>query len=345
MYHTIIIGAGQAGLAMGYYLAKLNHSFLILDAGQEVGEVWSKRYDSLVLFTPRLYNALPGLEFEGYPHGFPTKDEVSRYLKAYAETFQLPIKHHSKVTSVQKEDNIFLVSTDKKNYQARSIVIATGPFHKPIISTFAYKLSTKIVQLHSSNYDNPSQLQNGTVLVVGGGNSGAQIAVEIAREKKVYLSTSRPFTFLPLKVGGRSTFWWFDKLGILKINSTSFIGKQIQKRADPIFGFELKEAIKNGTVHIKGRATDSHLGSILFEDNTALSVQNIIWATGFKPDYSWVHIHDAFNEKGKPIHHRGITNIQGLYFLGLPWQYRRGSALLQGVGYDAAYIMGCLQSE
>ncbi|MFD1849687.1 flavin-containing monooxygenase [Oceanobacillus bengalensis] len=344
MYNTIVIGAGQAGLAMGYYLRQYNHSFLILDS-EEVGEVWDKRYDSLVLFTPKSFSSLPGLELNGDPDGFPSKDEISQYLKVYAQSFKLPIKYNTNVISVRKKNDIFHISTEHMEYKAENIIIATGPFQRPRIPAFANKLSKEIVQLHSSEYQNPSQLKEGNVLIVGGGNSGAQIAVEISREKKTYLSTGQRLTFLPLTFRNRSIFWWFDKVGVLKATSNSFIGKLIQKRGDPIFGYDLKYAIRSGDVVIKNRSIDAKEDKIKFQDNTFLDVHNIIWATGFTSDYSWLNVSRILDEKGKPIHNRGITNIEGLYFLGLPWQYRRGSALLQGVGYDAEYLMKHIQKK
>lgn len=345
MYETIIIGAGQAGLAMGYYLKQTNHSFLILDENQKVGEVWDRRYDSLVLFTPRSFSTLPGLELKGNPQGFPSKDEISQYLKVYAESFKLPIKYNTKVTSVRKEDNIFHITTGHIDYKAQNVIIATGPFQKPRIPTFAKELSKEIVQLHSSEYQNPSQLKEGNVIVMGGGNSGAQIAVELSKVKKTYLSTGHRLTFLPLIIRNKSIFWWFDKVGVLKATSNSFFGKLIQRRGDPIFGFDLKYAIRNGDVVIKDRSIEGKGDKIEFQDNTFLDVQNIIWATGFISDYSWLNISGVLDEEGKPIHNSGISKIKGLYFLGLPWQSRRGSALIQGAGNDAEYLMKHIQNN
>lgn len=339
MYNTVVIGAGQAGLAMGYYLKQFNHSFLILDENQEIEEVWDKRYDSLVLFTPRSFSSLPGLELDGEPQGFPSKYEMSQYLKDYAETFKLPIMHDTAVTGVLKKDNIFHISAEHKEFKAENIIIATGPFQKPRIPAFANKLSKEVVQLHSSKYQNPSQLKEGNVLVVGGRNSGAQIAAELSKTKKTYLSVSQRLTYLPLPIRNKSIFWWFDKIGVLKATSNSFYGKLIQKRGDPIFGFELRHTIHNGDVVMKNRSMDGNEDKVIFQDNSFLEVQNIIWATGFISDYPWLNVSGVLDEKGKPIRNRGTTNIEGLYFLGLPWQSRRGSALLQGVGYDAEYIV------
>lgn len=255
-YDTIVIGAGQAGLAMDLYLNQLRQPFLILDKAKEIGEEWRSRYDSLVLFTPRMYSSLPGLVMAGDAHDFPSKNEVAIYLKTYAETFQLPIKLQTKVSRVRKEKSYFYIETDRQKYRAANVVIATGPFQKPRIPNFAKNLSTDIIQLHSSQYQNPTNLQEGNVLVVGGGNSGAQIAVELSKEKETYLSISQKLKFLSLKIGNKSIFWWFDKSGILKVSYDSWVGKRLQAKGDPIFGFELKEAIKNGKVIQKDRAAE-----------------------------------------------------------------------------------------
>ncbi|PMC39055.1 oxidoreductase [Bacillus sp. UMB0899] len=344
MYDTIIIGAGQAGLAVGYYLKQFNKNFILLDKGHEVGESWKERYDSLVLFTPRMYSGLPGMKFQGELHSLPTKGEVVDYLGDYAEKFNIPIHFQTEVESVSKMDGHFFIETNKGEYVAKNLVIATGPFHIPSIPPLSKKLSGSINQLHSSHYRNPKQLVDGNVLVVGGGNSGAQIAVEISKERETFLAVSQKLSYFPLFLLGKSIFWWFDKLGILKATNTSFLGQLIQKRGDPIFGFELKDVIKQGNIKLKKRVTDGNQHKVFFEDSSELEIQNIIWATGFKTDFSWLKIDHVMNHKGHVIHNRGVTNIKGLYLIGLPWQYRRGSALLEGVGYDAEYIVEKINS-
>ncbi|MFJ8235628.1 flavin-containing monooxygenase [Ureibacillus sp. NPDC094379] len=345
MYDTIVIGAGQAGLSVGYYLKRLNQNFLILDKGKELGESWNNRYDSLVLFTPRMYDSLPGFILEGNPHGFPTKDEIVNYLKSYADHFNFPIQLQAEVVNVQYINEIFTIKTDTEVFQSKNLIVATGPFQTPRIPSFSKKLSKGIHQLHSSQYKNPSQLIEGNVLVIGGGNSGAQIAVELSKEKETYLSISKKLSFLPLVFNNKSTYWWLDKLGLLKASTNSFVGKAIQKKGDPIFGFELKDAIKDKEVFLKPRVIDGAQNQITFEDLSVLRVDNIIWATGYQSIYPWLEIEGVFNQKGKIVHQRGITNVNGLYFIGLPWQYRRGSAILQGVGFDAKYIVNHLNSH
>lgn len=345
MYQTVIIGAGQAGLAMGYYLKQINQSFIILDKNQNIGDEWRKRYDSLVLFTPRMYSSLPGLLLKGDPHDFPVKDEIVQYLNQYVDAFQLPVQLQTEVKRVWKEYNHFYVQTIDEVYEAENVIIASGPFQTPNIPGFAQQLSSDILQMHSSQYKNPADLIEGNALVVGGGNSGAQIAVELSNERETYLSVSQKMKFFPLKIGKKSIFWWFDKLGILKAPSHSWIAKKIQAGGDPIFGSELKGALASGAVIQKSRTVDGDDTAIRFQDQTKLEVQNIIWATGFSLDYSWLEVKEVLNDRGRPLHKRGVTQVDGLYFLGLPWQYRRGSALLQGVGEDAKYIAEHIQKS
>lgn len=175
------------------------------------------------------------------------------------------------------------------------------------------------------------------MLVVGGGNSGTQIAVELAKDRETFLSVSSKLTYLPLTINSRSIFWWFDKVGILKASASSFIGNAIQRKGDPIFGFELKNAIKNQEIKVKPRLVNTERNELIFADTSKIKVNNIIWATGFEGSYPWLEV-DGVIEEGKVIHKRGITRENSLYCIGLPWQYRRGSALLQGVGFDAKFI-------
>ena len=338
-YETIVIGAGQAGLAMGYYLRQTNERFIIIDKGQELGEVWKKRYESLQLFTPRLYSSLPGLVLDGEQHGFPSKDEIADYLKGYADKFALPVALNTKVLSVTRNGMGFCVETTKGIFYALNVVVATGPFQTKRIPGFSSSINENILQLHSSEYKNPHQLMKGNVLVVGGGNSGAQIAVELSVERETYLAISSKPSYFPLTIGGMSVFWWLDKLGILKVRNTSIIGKLMQTKGDPLFGNELKNAIKNLSVTLKGRVVNGKNNQIIFDDSTILEINNIIWATGFHQEYEWLQVDGVFDQQDKIIHNRGISPVKGLYFLGLSWQSRRGSTLLQGVGYDAKYII------
>lgn len=336
---VLIIGASQAGLAAAHYLKEKNISFLIIGKEQNIGDVWRNRYDSLVLFTPRWYSSLPGLPLEGDPNGFATKNEIADYLERYAMHFNLPVYLNTEVCSLSKEKESFVVKTNTAEYIAQHVIVATGPFQKAFIPRFADTLTDEVFQVHTSQYVNPTALKEGPVLVVGAGNSGAQIAVELSKDRDVYLSIGHKMKFFPLDIMGKSIFWWFNKLGLLSADIQSKLGEFICKQGDPIFGLELKNLIRDGKVTIKPRTTGTHHKLISFVDGSKVEVENVIWATGFHSDYSWILIPGILNEKEKPIHSRGVSKVKGLYFLGLPWQYRRGSALIGGVGVDAKHIV------
>lgn len=338
-YDVIVIGGGQAGLAAGYFLKKKGLSFVLLDKGNVVGEIWRKRYDSLVLFTPRFYSSLPGMSLAGDPNGYANKDEIADYLQSYAYHFELPIHFETEVTALKQFKNGFHLETTQGEYAAKNVIVATGPFQRPFIPNMADNLTKEIVQVHTAHYLNPSNLQDGPVLVVGAGNSGAQIAVELAKDREVYLSIGHKMKFMPLQLMNKSIFWWFAKIGILKADIHSKFGKLISSQPDPTFGFELKEVIQKGKVRLKPRTKEVRSDDIVFADQTSIKVKNVIWATGFYPDYKWIEIPQSLNSEGKPHHNRGISPIPGLYFVGMPWQFRRGSALIGGVGQDAEFIV------
>lgn len=335
-----IIGAGQAGLAMGYFLQQSKCSFVILDGQKRIGQSWRDRYDSLVLFTPKQYSELPGLSFPGDPQSFPTKDEMADYLEYYANRFSLPIRLKTEVISLEKQGNEFIISTTNQTYCAQKVVVATGPFQKPYIPAAADELSPDVFQVHSSRYQNPNQLKQGNVLVVGGGNSGAQIAVELAAHKQTFLSISHPIEFLPLEWMGKSIFWYFDKLGLIQADITSIRGRWLRQQKEKVYGFELKRLLEEGKVILKPRVTAAFQGlQVVFADGTSLEVQNIIWATGFSMDFRWIHIDGLFDQANQPIHQKGVSSIPNLYFLGLPWLSCRGSALIGWVGQDAKRLL------
>ncbi len=338
-FEVIIIGGGQAGLAAGYYLKQAKVSFLILEKGKAVGDSWRKRYDSLVLFTPRWYSSLPGLLLKGDPDGYASKDEIADYLEQYSIHFSLPIQVNTEILMLKKSAFGFKVTTNKGDYLAQKVIIATGPFQKPFIPYFSTNISQEVRQLHTSEYRNPLQLQEGQVLIVGAGNSGAQIAVELSDQTEVALSLGHQLKFMPLELFGKSIFWWFQKTGILRARVNSAIGKRLKKMGDPIFGYELRDRFRQGKVRLRARTENIASDIAIFRDHTRLQIKNVIWATGFIRDYSWIHIPHVLDHKSMPVHDRGVSPVPGLFFLGLPWQYRRGSALIGGVGEDAAYIV------
>nr|EEK66750.1 Uncharacterized oxidoreductase czcO-like protein [Bacillus wiedmannii] len=335
----IIIGAGQAGLAMGYYLKQEGYNFLLLEAGNRIGDSWRNRYDSLRLFTPREYSNLPGMIVKGEGNGFPCKDEMATYLEEYARHFTLPVQLQTEVFKIKKEKDIFELHTPTEILQSKKVVIATGGFQQPYIPSFSQHLSSHVFQIHSSQYKSPSQIPEGKVLVVGGGNSGMQIAVELAKTHGVTMSISHPLTFLPLRLFRKSIFYWLEKLGLLYAEVNTKRGKWFQKRKDPIFGFEGKELIRNGAIKLEEKVVSASENNIMFQNGGTYSAESIIWSTGFIQNYKWIELEKAVNENGFPNHVRGISPVKGLYYIGLPWQSQRGSALICGVGKDAAYIL------
>jgi|SRR5699024_1571055 len=342
LFEVIIIGAGQAGIAMSYQLQQKGiENQLMIDSQECIGDSWRLRYKSLVLFTPKSYSALPGLEMEGDQHSYPTKDEMANYLESYVAYFDLPYKMNTLVTKVEKEKDKFNIYTENGIFQSKKLVIATGAFQKPFIPPVIKQTKDVVSHIHSSLYVDSRNLSSGSVLVVGGGNSGAQIALELSNDREdVTLAMSHRPKFLPLQVFGKSIFYWLEKLQLLYAGIDTMRGKRFQKSNDPIFGLELKRAIKEQNLQIKPRVTKVVGEQVIFSDGSMLKVKNIIWATGFIPAYEMIEIDGAIDEKGWPIHERGVSPINGLFYIGLPWQYSRGSGLVCGVGKDAKYLAG-----
>ncbi|GLI10172.1 putative oxidoreductase CzcO [Paenibacillus tyrfis] len=334
---VLVIGAGQAGLAMGYYLKQQAVSFTLLDASDRIGNSWRNRYDSLVLFTPRKY-ALPGMPMPGDPNGLPTKDEVADYLEAYAERYSLPVQLQTQVISMTKTSQGFLVETNRGIYRADKVIVATGPFHTPFVPGFASGLPDEIYQMHSSAYRNPRELRDGPVLVVGAGNSGAQIAAELSRERLVYLSAGSELHFKPMHVLGKNIFWYFNLFGFIQADKGSLLGSWLKRQPEQIYGLELKSLMADRKVLLKPRAIGTKQNRIVFENGTEAEVSNIVWATGYRSDYRWIRIDRAIDLQGNPVHQGGVSPVSGLFYLGLPWQSSRGSALLGWVGRDAARL-------
>jgi len=338
-YDVVIVGAGQAGIAMGSYLKQEGLSFILLDSNVRIGDSWRQRYDSLELFTSRKYSSLPKLQMNGSADGFPTKDEMADYLEHYATHFGLPVKLNTSVIKIKKNSETFKVETNQGIIEANQVVIASGAFQKPFVPTVIKDKGEKLFQIHSSAYFSPKQILKGSVLVVGGGNSGAQIAVELAQERNVTLAVSHAFKFLPLRFLGKSIFYWLELFGLLYAGVNTKRGNWFRKQSDPIFGYKLKKLITERKVNVKPKVIRVDGNEVLFEDNSVHSFENIVWSTGFIPSYEWIRIDGVTSSNGKPVQERGISPIQGLYFIGLPWQYQRGSALICGVDRDAKHLL------
>jgi len=334
---VLVIGAGQSGLAIGRQLQQQGRSFLIVDAGPEVGHVWRSRWDSLTLFTAARYSGLPGLPFPGDPDSYPTKDAAAQYLRDYATTFGLPIRHNTRVTRVTRDGAEFTVHTDGATFRAARVVVATGPFQNPVIPAIAAGIGPHIPQLHSSDYRNPEQLPDGPVLVVGAANSGAQIATELHQSRPVALSGGSATRSLPQRVLGRDLFWWLTTTGLISAPGQSRLGKRFRNRGELVIGTSTRRLARAGiTMHPRVTAADTT--TVTFADGTTITPAAIVWATGYRTDYSFIDVAGAIDAAGTPVHRRGVSPVPGLYFLGLPWQHTRGSALLGFVGADAAHL-------
>ena len=347
-FETVVIGGSQAGLAMGYYLKEQGRDFLIFDAGDRIGDAWRNRWDSLRLFTPATLNALPGMPFP-FPGGyFPTKDETADYLEEYARNFDLPVRLGRHVDSLRREGDGYLVSAGEERYMAENVVVATGPYHTPHIPDFAQWLDPSITQLHSSAYRNPEQLPEGDVLVVGAGNSGAEISVELAATRHTYLS-GRDTGHVPGRVHQRRlprhilfgwlVGWWL--LGRLTVDTRlGQKGREFNRsRGAPLVRvtpWDLPNAGVKRVPRVEGVVD----GNPRLADGRLLEVASVVWATGFKPDFGWIEL-PILGEDGYPAQHRGVVErAPGLYFLGLPFQHTFASAVIGGVGKDARYIAG-----
>ncbi|CAM1363211.1 Uncharacterized oxidoreductase CzcO-like [Tenacibaculum litoreum] len=347
MLDFVIIGGAQAGLSMAYHLKKMEKSFIVVDGEEEIGASWLNRWDSLKLFTPTEYNHLPGLKFNAPKGHYPSKYEVSNYFKSYVKKFDIPVQLNTLVTSVKKSAKGFHALYNEGEIAAKNIIVATGPFHIPYTPPCHTKLSDEVLQMHSNYYKNSEQLQEGDVLVVGGGDSGYQILDEISKDKKsntVYFSGDTKVKTLPQQFLGKTLWWWFTLIGFLKFNKYSWIGKKISTSLQPVIGTDVKEILSRENVVTVGRTKDALDNEVVFDNKKVTSIKNIIWATGYRPNFKWIEGLEL-DADNYPKNYRGVSNIEGLYFIGLPWMYTRGSATLGGVSKDASYLANVISEK
>ena len=337
MIEVAVIGAGQAGLAIGHFLRRERSRFVILERAAEIAPAWRERWESLTLFTPRRYSALPGLPFSDDPEGYPTRDEVVAYLERYYETFELPVELNSEVKQLERgDDGRFRIGIDGRMIEADQVVVATGPFQTPYVPRLAEELAGDVFQTHAVGYRRPDQVPEGTVLVVGGGNTGFQIAKELSASHNVVLAIGSRQKPLPQRLLGHDLFWWLTKARILDMTVESRLGRKLSAR-DTLIGSRPREMTKRFGVELKPRLVDADGRRVRFQDGTELEVEAVIWATGYRPDYSWIKL-PIFGADGRLRQSRGTTNVPGLYFLGLTWQHTRGSALIGFIKDDATFI-------
>jgi putative flavoprotein involved in K+ transport len=342
-HETIVIGGGQAGLTAGYHLAKRGRPFVILDANERIGDAWRKRWDSLRLFTPALFSRLPGLPLPAPAWSFPTKDEMADYLESYAERFELSVRNGVTVDRLSKAGGRFVVSAGESRFEAEHVIVATGAHRIQKVPAFTSELDPRIVQLHSSEYLNPSQLQEGDVLLVGAGNSGAELSVELARGRHCVLAGPKVGE-IPVRHGtlpGNLGFRVFRFLGHRVVKTDTPIGRKLGSKLgdkpDPLIRTRSKEILAAGVERV-GRVVGVDGGRPVLEDGRVLDVANVVWCTGFRTDFGWIDL-PVFDEAGDPRHVRGVVESEpGLYFLGLVFQYSFSSDVLPGRGRDAAFI-------
>ncbi|HEX6300019.1 MAG TPA: NAD(P)-binding domain-containing protein [Acidimicrobiia bacterium] len=347
---TLVIGGGQAGLAMGYHLSRQGLSYAIVDANDRIGDAWRNRWDSLRLFTPNRLNGLPGMPFPGYHWGFPSKNEMADYLENYARHFDIPVETGVRVERLSRDDDVFVAIARDREFVADNVVVAMSSWQKPRIPDFANGLDQGIVQLHAADYKNPGQLQEGDVLVVGAGNSGAEIAKELARTHHVWLSgpDTGNIPFRPESVVARVLMPIIGRVLFHRILSTSTpIGRKARPKmvtsGEPLLRVKPKDLAEAGVERVP-RVTGVQSGQPQLEDGRHLDVANVVWCTGFRPGHSFIDL-PGLGPEG-PDHHRGIVESEpGLYFLGLKFLYSVSSEQIHGVGRDAAYIADAIATN
>lgn len=344
-FHTIVIGAGQAGLSVGYYLARQNRRFVILDASQRVGDPWRRRWDSLRLFTPAQFDGLVGMPLPAQAFSFPTKDEMADYLEAYARKFQLPIHNNMRVTRVTRVGSRYAVEAGSRRFEADHIVVAMSSYQVPRVPAFAKELDPTIVQMHSSEYRNPGQLRAGGVLLVGAGNSGAEIAVEVARSHATWVS-GRDTGHVPFRIDGLAA-----RLGLMRflfrfifhrvLTVSTPMGRRLRRKVfsegAPLIRVKPRQLAAAGVQRVP-KVERIMNGKPVVEDGRALDVANVIWCTGFGNGLSWIDL-PIFEPNGEPRHSSGIaTDEPGLYFVGLHFLHSFSSTMIHGVARDAERI-------
>ncbi|HEX6147642.1 MAG TPA: NAD(P)/FAD-dependent oxidoreductase [Acidimicrobiia bacterium] len=342
---TLVIGGGQAGLAVGYHLSRAGVPHLILDANQRTGDSWRHRWESLRLFTPNRFNSLPGLKIPGEDWGFPSKDELADYLEAYALHFDLPIRHGAKVDHLRREGGVFLATAGDLEFRANNVVVAMASYQRPRVPEFAGDLDPGIVQLHVADYQNPGQLQDGDVLVVGLGNSGAEVSMELARDHRVLLSgkPSAVQPFRPERLSGRILMPFVGPVLLNRVLTTSNpLGRKVRSKmlhkAAPLLRVKPKDLVAAGVERV-GRVTGVVDGYPTLVDGSVLDVANVMWCTGFEPGFSWIDL-PVFDDQGHVIHERGVVAAEpGVYFVGLKFQYSVLSDTLLAVGRDAGHVV------
>jgi putative flavoprotein involved in K+ transport len=344
--HTdvLIIGAGQSGLALGYQLQKRGRQALLVDRNDRIGDSWRNRWDSLKLYSPASRDGLPGLSFPAGRTAYPTKDEMADYLEGYAAHFDLPVRLGTTVESLTQEDGRFVVRAGASRIEAETVVVASGVFQKPHVPVFAGELDPTITQLHSREYRNLDQLQEGPVLVVGASHSGSDIAHEAAAKHEVVLS-GRDTGQIPASIEsrrGRMVFrgLFFAGTHILTVDTP--MGRKmrphIRHGGAPLLRYRRSDLRRAGVERVLERTIGVQNGLPVLDGGRVLEVRNVVWCTGFRPDFGWIRLPLEIGEDGYPVQYRGASTTPGLYFVGLPFLHSFASMLIGGVERDTERV-------
>jgi putative flavoprotein involved in K+ transport len=344
-FETVIVGGGQAGLVTGYHLARRGRPFVILDAGARVGDPWRERWDSLKLYSPAAYDGLPGMRFPARRTAYPTAQEMADYLEAYAGHFDLPVRSGTAVETLSKDGDRYVLTAGDRTFEAQNVVVATGVMQKPFVPSFASELDPRIRQLHSSGYRNLSQLQEGGVLVVGASHSGSDIAHETAATRPTILSGVDTGQ-LPVPIESRRGRLGFRALffvGSHVLTADTPMGRKarshIRHGGAPLLRYRRKDLLAAGVERTLARTAGVHNGRPVLDDGRVLDVQNVVWCTGFRPDYSWIDIPLGVGEDGYPVQYRGaVDSTPGLYFVGMLFLHSFASMLIAGSARDAERV-------
>ncbi|HEX4811410.1 MAG TPA: NAD(P)/FAD-dependent oxidoreductase [Nonomuraea sp.] len=338
IYDTIVIGGGQAGLATGYHLKRLGRSFVVLDGNARSGDSWRNRWDCLRLFTPARYSALPGMAFPGPGGAYPSKDDMADYLEAYAKRFDLPVRTDTAAKRLDRRDGRFIVTTaDDGTVEGRHVIVATGLTQRP--PPFAHRLHPSVQQFQAldgtNRYRNPRQLPDGPALVVGAGNSGAEIAMDLAPGRRVWLS-GRDTGRIPLRALRLPPFWW----AVQALNADNRLGRKLVRgpqRGTPLVRVRSQDLANAGVERIP-RSVDAHDRSVILADGRRVQPAAVIWCNGPAYRTDWINL-PILDESGRLRHRRGLSDdVPGLGFVGLPFQHSLGSGLIKGMIRDAAHV-------
>ncbi len=333
---VLVVGAGQAGLGTAYWLRRLGSGDVLVVDRAPVGQSWLDRWDSLRLFTPRRFNRLPGRPFPRGPGRSPTREEMAAYLQDYAAHLGVPVETGVQVRRLRRSAGQFTADTSAGPVRARQVVVATGPFSRPHVPPAAAELDPTVTQLHSADYRRPGDVPPGPVLVVGGGNSAAQLAVELAATHPVTVAAPREPWFLPETVLGVSVYWPLWLTGVLDSPSTSRVSRRVQQRGDVLVGTPLRRLVRAGRVAlVTSRVVGARSSRVTLADGRELPVSTVLWCTGYRPDTSWLDVPGALDADGVPVHAAGVSPVPGLHWMGLPWQTRLSSSIVHGVDGDA----------